>query len=395
MTSSFACTRVLVPVAQRTASPRPAGVLGILVAGYVALLPYLFDSGNKMNFAPADSFLLLVILLAAGQLKYRKPAWTIWHLGIALTFAVGSLVAAVAFGRLDRYELLNKDAGLLLPFFSYVAVTSAISEWEHLRHVLRVFILGVVVENLLAVGGFLASYFFGVATPFTAYGGQRLSGMLLDPNAYGGLLVAALVMCEGASWGQARLFSRPTLWVARLTLALGILFTFSRSAWIGLGLALLLLGIVRPVVAVRAVLAGLVAAPCLVLVMGRRFLPLFEEMASRPKQVQDRFDLIHEALQAFARHPFLGGGLGSFRLAAGEVAHNSAMWFLADFGILGLAVFWDSWAGFRSKPGVPTGWRPRGNSHSCWRSCWRTRPWSAWPWESKLSINGTGGWSSP
>jgi O-antigen ligase len=60
-------------------------------------------------------------------------------------------------------------------------------------------------------------------------------------------------------------------------------------------------------------------------------------MASRPKQVQDRFDLIHWALQAFVRHPFLGGGIGSFRLSNGEVAHNSAMWFLADFGIVGLA----------------------------------------------------------
>jgi O-antigen ligase len=124
-----------------------------------------------------------------------------------------------------------------------------------------------------------------------------------------------------------------------LTLALGILFTFSRSAWLGLGVAFLLLFAIRPMVALRPVLAGLVAAPCLVMFLGRRFVPIFEEMASRPKQVQERFDLIHQALQAFARHPVLGGGLGSFRLAVGEVAHNSAMWFLADFGIAGLAVF--------------------------------------------------------
>src|SRR5215469_11404708 len=61
-------------------------------------------------------------------------------------------------------------------------------------------------------------------------------------------------------------------------------------------------------------------------------------MASRPKQVQGRFDLIHAAYQAFTSHPFLGGGIGSFRLGEGEIAHNSAMWFLADFGIVGLMV---------------------------------------------------------
>jgi hypothetical protein len=319
--------------------PHRASILGFLVAGYVALLPYLFEVGSRMNFAPADCFLLLVVLLAAAQLKYRGSAWTIWHVGILLTFALGSLVAALRFGDLDRYELLNKDAGLFLPLLSYVAITSAVNSWGDLRCILRVFTLGVVVENLLAIGGFLAAYFLGVTTPFTRYEGLRLSGMQLDPNAYGGLLVVALVICEGASSGSAPLFQRPTLWFSRLTLALGILFTFSRSAWLGLGVAFLLVFAIRPMVALRPVLAGFVAAPCLVLFLGRRFVPIFEEMASRPKQVQERFDLIHQALQAFARHPVLGGGLGSFRLAAGEVAHNSAMWFLADFGIAGLAVF--------------------------------------------------------
>ena len=319
--------------------PRSSRILSVLLVGYVALLPYQFEMGNGMNFAPADCLMLLVLLLGAGQLKYLKPAWSVWHFGIAAVFAVGSLVAALRFGVLDRYELFNKDAGLLLPFLSYAAITSAITEWEDLRRILRVFTLSVVLENILAVGAFLLSYFFGVANPFTRYGGMRLSGMLIDPNAYGGLLVAAYVICEGASLGSAPLFKGPTLWVSRLTLLLGILFTFSRSAWLALILALVLLCLLQIRAAIRLVLAAVVCAPCLVLLMGNRFLPVFETMASRPKQVQGRFDLIHDAFQAFILHPFFGGGIGSFRLGEGEIAHNSAMWFLADFGIVGLAVF--------------------------------------------------------
>jgi hypothetical protein len=337
MTSALAYSGVSSPVRYQDACSRRADILSALVAGYVALLPYQFETGNGINFAPADCFLLLAILLAGGRLKYSGPAWSVWHLGIALTFAAGSLVAALRFGALDRYELVNKDAGLLLPFLSYAAIVTAVTAWEDLRRILRVFVLGVVLENIVAVGGYLAAYFLGVANPFTRYGGLRLSGMLLDPNAYGGLLVSALVVCEGASWGRAPLLSTPVLWVSRLSLGLGILFTFSRSAWMALGLALLLLCAVRIRVAARLVLAGVVGAPCLFLLMGHRFLPIFEEMASRPKQVQGRFDLIHEAFQAFLRHPFLGGGIGSFRLGNGEIAHNSAMWFLADFGIVGLA----------------------------------------------------------
>jgi O-antigen ligase len=319
--------------------PQPPRVLSVLITGYVALLPYQFEVGNGANFAPADCLMLLVLLLAAGQLKYREAAWSIWHCGIAVTLAAGSLVTALRFGTLGRYELLNKDAGLLLPFLSYVAITSSVSEWDDLRRILKIFALSVVLQNLLSVGGFLLAYYFGWANLFARYGGLRLSGMLLDPNAYGGLLVAAFVISEGASLGRAPIFKRPMLWLSRLTLGMGILFTFSRSAWSALLLALVLLCALRTKVALRLVLTGIIGAPCLILLMGNRFLPVFEEMASRPKQVQGRFDLIHAAFQAFTRHPFLGGGIGSFRLGEGEIAHNSAMWFLADFGIVGLAVF--------------------------------------------------------
>jgi O-antigen ligase len=242
------------------------------------------------------------------------------------------------FGVIQRFELVNKCAGLLLPLLSYAVITSSVANWCDLRAVLRAFVYGVVVENVVAVGAFLVSYFFGFSNPFTQYGGLRLSGTLLDPNAYGGLLVAALVICEGASYGQTPLIGGVRLWVVRVTLGLGILFTFSRSAWVALGSALLLLCVVRTRMAIRLIFSGLAAAPCFFLLMGPRFLPVFETMASRPKQVQGRFDLIHSALNAFASHPLLGGGLGSFRLSEREISHNTAMWFLADFGIVGLVV---------------------------------------------------------
>ena len=345
------------PVALDSVTQRPR-ILTALVIMYVALLPYQFAMGNGVNFAPADCFMLLVLLLAPGQLKYRKPAWSAWHFGLAATFAAGSLVAVLRFGVLNRYELLNKDAGLLLPFLSYVAITSSIGGWDDVRRILRVFTLSVVLQNIVSTGGFLLAYFFGVENPFTRYGGLRLSGMLLDPNAYGGLLVAAFVICEGACWGQEPLFNGPMLWLFRLTLGMGILFTFSRSAWVGLTLALLLLCAVRTKAAIRLLLTGIVGAPCLLLLMGNRFVPIFEEMASRPKQVQGRFELIHAAFQAFSHHPFLGGGIGSFRLGEGEIAHNTAMWFLADFGIVGLTVlvgflgwfFLKGWFAYRYAP---------------------------------------------
>jgi hypothetical protein len=255
-----------------------------------------------------------------------------------MTVCLGALVSAMRFGAIQRYELVNKCAGLLLPLLSYAVITSSVTDWSDIRRILRVFVYGVVVENTVAVGAFLAAYFFGLPNPFARYGGLRLSGTLLDPNAYGGLLVAALVICEGASYGRNPLISGVRLWIARVSLSLGILFTFSRSAWVALGSALLVLCLVRTRMALRLVLSGLAGVPCLFLLMGARFVPVFETMASRPKQVEGRFELIHSALDAFVSHPLLGGGLGSFRMGRGEISHNTAMWFLADFGIAGLIV---------------------------------------------------------
>ena len=146
------------------------------------------------------SFLLLALLLAARQPDFISQARMAYLAPwIHPTFAAGSLVAAVRFGDLTRYELVNKDAGAasLAPL---QAVTTTVTDWEDLRRILRVFTISVVAENIVAVAAFLANYFLEWK-PVRPYGGLRLSGMLLDPNAYGGLLVVALVICEGGSWG--------------------------------------------------------------------------------------------------------------------------------------------------------------------------------------------------
>src|SRR5207249_4681139 len=83
-----------------------------------------------------------------------------------------------------------------------------------------------------------------------------------------------------------------------------------------------------------------------------------ENMAARPERGVSRLDLIWDAWAQFAQHPFLGGGLGSFLAMEGTYVHNTAVWFLADFGIVGLAALlgflgWfliASWSAYRHAP---------------------------------------------
>jgi len=333
-------------------------ILNSLLSTYVALLPFQIPVNHEMSFAPADIFLFLILVLAPGQLKYRKAVWTIWHLTLLLVFAIASFVTALSVGSLSSYVWLNKDVGLLFLILGYAAITSAAAEWDQVRRLLRVFTLSIVVQNQVALVSFLWAYSHGVDTLFTMYGGRRLAGMLLDPNAYGGLLALALAICEGASWGRAPLFRRVLLLYCRLNLALGLLFTFSRSAWISLFVPLLLLCAFRRTKAIQLALAGLIAAPCLLLFMGTHLFHFVENMAARPERGVSRLDLIWDAWAQFAQHPFLGGGLGSFLAMEGTYVHNTAVWFLADFGIVGLAALlgflgWfliASWSAYRHAP---------------------------------------------
>jgi hypothetical protein len=57
---------------------------------------------------------------------------------------------------------------------------------------------------------------------------------LIDANGYGGLLSLTLTIVEVASASRKPLLGRTALMFSRLTLSLGLLFTFSRTAWISL-----------------------------------------------------------------------------------------------------------------------------------------------------------------
>jgi hypothetical protein len=161
MTSLVACDGV----------PRSSRILSVLLVGYVALLPYQFEMGNGMNFAPADCLMLLVLLLGAGQLKYRKAAWSVWHFSIAAVFAIGSLVAALRFGVIDGYELFNKIPAVL-PFLSYPPSRPQSLNGRTCGG-LAVFVLKRGAGKYCGCRSVPVVVFFGVANHFTRYEGMR------------------------------------------------------------------------------------------------------------------------------------------------------------------------------------------------------------------------------
>lgn len=314
---------------------QPLGLIGWLLAAYIFCLPIQFQSGIGFRLAPSDLCLLFMLLCGISKLKLRRTTWSIWHFGIVITFAIGTYVALIHNGTLSRYELVQKDIGLLALFLGYAVVTTHIDSWAKLRMVMKLFLVSVALQNAFVLGVYVS----GVDVAWMNTFHPRVSGMLVDPNAYGGLLVVAFAFHILTFYNQRPLI--PGYWgmFTTITLAIGILLTYSRSAWIGMVLVLLVVLVIRPVYAWRMLLVFVTAVGLVVTVFGKNNLEVIVNLARRPDQIAARIDILRDAVAMFAEKPLFGVGLGTFAEQENVIIHNSPAWFLTEFGLFGFVMF--------------------------------------------------------
>jgi putative inorganic carbon (hco3(-)) transporter len=327
-------------------------VAGLLTA-YAAMLPFEWEVTEMVRFSVADMVLIVMVLVAPFRLRYRPENWSMWHYALLALFAFSSLNAAARAGQLQRYVYLNKDIGLIVLFIAYAFLTSVITTWPRIRMVLRAFVFSVVMQNVVGLLAWVASTRFGIDSIFVGDNGLRLDGMMGDANAYGGLVVTALVISEGACAGSSPLFKTKFHLFARVTLAAGSLVCFSRTGWISLACVFAFLFLTRFATALRGLFLLLSGFAVTMSIMGRNFLSLFQALAFRPEVAtgagRTRYDLVSSGLADFSKHPFFGMGIGSFYTQQRTIVHNTGVWFLTEFGLIGLLTFagFVAWFAFR------------------------------------------------
>ncbi|HSW51034.1 MAG TPA: O-antigen ligase family protein [Bryobacteraceae bacterium] len=317
---------------------RLAGMTGFWLLAYIALLPYQWAPAEHIRLGIADLCLFCYLLFGLARMRVRKEAWGPWHMALVTVFALGVLVIVLRTGTLSSYVILNKAVGLLVLLASYWAITTEVGSWPQMRKLMRVFVLGVSFQNVFALAALLASYLAGVSFSFMNYGNERLSGMMYDPNAYGGLLVTALAFNTVGSTGPAPVTRGLLRHLCNLTLALGVIFTFSRSTWMSLAAVWLTYLFLRPAPAMKMLAVLSAALPVLAVFIGLGLVSP-QRMLNRPDTIEGRVELIDETMEQFRKYPVLGMGLGGFREYNGIIVHNTPLWFLVDFGLVGLGVF--------------------------------------------------------
>jgi putative inorganic carbon (HCO3(-)) transporter len=356
-----------------------------LMGVYVALLPIQINIalpwGGLMRVGPSDLVLAFLLVFCIWELRIVRGAWTWWHPILLLMLPMSVAMVLLTGGAMTMAILVSKVAGLFFLFGLYLAITSAARTWDDVWWLSRVFVGVVVLQNLVVTAMLLS----GIDVPYVNGYGGRLNGMMPDPNAYGGLLIAALALHVGVAGSSKPLFRFPLNHVASITLVISIVLTSSRSVWVGVVALLMLLAVLRPAVGLRyAAMVGVVFAlitlnlssllgdplgPVHLTVAGGtqattggtqattggtqdpggEELSSVGELALRPSTIGDRVLILKQALTGFRANPIFGTGLGQFSGEFGSVVHNTALWFLCEFGVLGFLVFCGLMGG--------TGWR--------------------------------------
>jgi O-antigen ligase len=210
---------------------------------------------------------------------------------------------------------------------------------EDLLRLVRLLVLATAILNAVALVEFALARAGLLDIPFVNYGTTRLSGLLVDPNAYGGLLVAVLFIALGAQragWlGLPALLAPATF----LSLAAGIALTSSRSAWVAAAIGVLLLLVMAPKRALGSVSLIAVSLLAIALLTGPAFLEEAATLATRRPQIESRLDFLELAGREFAHRPVLGLGVGYFEATHGMIVHNTPAWLLFEAGVVGLGLY--------------------------------------------------------
>jgi hypothetical protein len=333
--------------------PLPLTVL--LVIG-IGLLGTFFLALGRYHAAVAVG----VLLLAAVRLE-PAPTDLVFGVVIAVAFATGRfdfdrvplsvtlLVSAfLALNLLASVEVI--DAARAVEFFAITLYLGVFGLWltgyvcsaRRARLIVVAYVAAAVVSAAVAC----LALFVPLPGREAFIDGPRAQGLFKDPNVFGPFLVpAALILMEETVAPRLLRLRSVTKLLLLSVLIVGVLFSFSRAAWLNLAVGATVLLVVlalrrggaRKAMALLAV-ALLAAAALFATVSVTSTGGFLEERASFQVYDVERFGAQLSGLDLATQYP-LGIGPGQFERVSELSAHSTYVRALAEEGVLGVLVF--------------------------------------------------------
>ncbi len=330
---------------------------GIGIAALIGFQVTLPAGKGLLRLNLADPLALvggLLLLFLAWRNGVWRRLWQIPHLNLTLlvgsaAMTLGFLHGWARFGITD-WALFNRMLGwaVLLAYFASGALVVAVAGRDGRATVLRAYLLAMAAISVAGVSLHI------VDPGAAAWASSRFAGMAGNPNAFGVQIALAVALAvAGSPWKGRGGVDAVLLGVL---LAAGY-FSGSRASLLAvvtmLGGALAVRQI-QPSRLLRATAAALVFVVGAIVLMVYVFpdadsgvaalLPTnFASVNHLQEVTSDRWASVVGGWKMWLEHPLLGAGLGAFireqTLATGAplVIHNSYLWLLAEFGLLGAA----------------------------------------------------------
>src|SRR5213078_3528768 len=238
----YAAPRARSPRSRVTAGLGVLAAVGLLVALALALALFLY------RYPPAPFIVAGFAVALLGAL-----ALTLWSLDAAVAVRLFPWSAGLLIGAFLTLNLVSAvdvvDPARAAAFFSitlYVAVfglwlATYVTSVRAARLVVRAYVAAAVASALLSTLALLLHV--PGSELLTRIG--RAEGLFKDPNVFGPFLVpAALILLEEILVPRLLTGRRATKLLEFLVLGLGVLFSYSRAAWLNLGVGVLVVLVV-------------------------------------------------------------------------------------------------------------------------------------------------------
>ncbi|HYN51730.1 MAG TPA: O-antigen ligase family protein, partial [Thermoleophilaceae bacterium] len=307
-----------------------AVALGFVLLGLVRVEP-----------APSDGVFAMVIALALVTGRFdisRVPLAAFALVGLLLGLNLLSAVEALDPAVAARYFTITLYLAVFAIWFTGYLHTKA-----RARLVTVSYVIGAVVVALPSTLALFAPIPGGEL--LLSADGLRAQGLFKDPNVYGPFLIPpALILLEELIRPRLLRFRTTTKAIMFMVLLVGVLFSYSRAAWVSTVVAV---AVMLAVMALRRGGGRRAATILVVLALAAGFsvmmlaltssVGFLEERASFQSYDVERFGAQRTGIALAERYPF-GIGPGQFELVSEVSTHSTYIRVLAEQGVLGLVV---------------------------------------------------------
>jgi polysaccharide biosynthesis protein PslJ len=335
----------------------------------ICLLPF---AAVPVNFGFKPTFLDLVLVAmfgvwllerATGKLGgFVNTPLTLPVLAF-LAMALATFIAGLANAPLTQ-TVARHFAEVILSILLFFLITDTVRDVQRLNLITRLLIIGGSLAALIAV----ILYLLPAATSMDLLSRlrvfnypegpgvlryirddpalpQRATGTSIDPNALGGLLIMMLTLAVPQLFAKRPVLRRGWLIVGLALMALALLLSFSRGSFVGVGVALGVLGVVR----YRKLLLIMVLALALVLILPQTQgyvthffdgLQVLNDAQGGDLSTQMRVGEYTDALILIQRYPIFGVGFtGTPDIDTYLKVANLYLMMASEMGVVGVAAF--------------------------------------------------------